>query len=525
MSGRSSVRRARLATAISTVLLVTSVLAANARAATYEVSACRLPAGAPAPAHGWTTYGAGVSRINCPGGAMTSQPPAGQHSAGSLFGFVFTAPPGTTIAGYERHADGDTKQVPGGPPPWSWLYGEFGTHVGRDEPFAIGVCDNCGVFTAAWLQPNLVPRLTRLFSALQCWPYGANPCDANGAHFTLRWITLRLEDLTTPQVLGASGSLLEKVPQRGQRYLSLKLRDVGGGLLKTRVEVDGQRFSEQGVDDNSGRCQTPFTAPVPCKLSADVELPVDTTQLPDGNHTVSVRVFDATGINSALHGPIPITVDNGRDSPGAGKLICPSATGGKLTRRLGAKTTRFGGMASVSGRVGGRVSVRGTRVALVDPSGTPAIARFARVGQDRRFRLRLRVRRPLVVRPVLVAPSGAPKLCGAQLRLKVRAGVRLAVAPKRLANGQRVKLSGRLLGLPVPSAGKTIVIQARARGVPAWTNVSVIRSGSAGKFSFHYRFRRTFEQTVYEFRAVAPQQRSYPFARGWSRVRRVVVSP
>jgi hypothetical protein len=525
MSGRISLRRAGIVAAIGTALAATCHLAAAAHAATYEVSACRLPSGAPAPAYGWATYGPGPSRINCPGGAMTSQPPAGQHTVGSMFGFVFTAPPGTTIANYERHADGDTTQVPGAPPPWNWGYSEFGTSVGSDEILANGSCDNCGVFTAEWTQLSFVPRLTRLFSALQCRSHGGSACTANGAHFVLHSITLRLEDLAAPQVLDASGSVLEKAPQRGQRFLSLKLRDVGGGLLKTRVEVDGQRFSEQGVDQNAGRCRTPFVAPVPCKLSADVELAVDTTRLADGDHSLSLRVFDATGINSALYGPIPITVDNVPDPPGRVKLVCPTNAVGKLSRRLGAKTTRYGGMASVTGRIGGRVSVRGTRVALVDRFGSPAVARSARVGQGRRFRLRLRVRKPLLVRPVLLAPSGALKLCGAGLRLNVRAGVRLSVAPKRLLNGERITMSGRLLGLPVPPAGKTIVIQARAKGVPTWTNVSTIRSGSSGRFTFRYRFRRTFQRTVYEFRAVAPKQRNYPFARGWSRVRRAAVSP
>jgi hypothetical protein len=508
------------------VLGLLLAISSRASAATYEVSACRLPSGTPAPANGWTTYGTrAASQINCPGGAMTSKPAAGQHSARALLGFEFAAPAGTTIAGYERHADGDTKQVLGAPPPWNWIYGEFGTVVGNDEILALGACDNCGAFTAEWLRPDITPRLTRLFAGLRCGSQIANPCDGIGAFFALHWITLRLEDLRPPQILGASGSLIETAPQRGQRYLLLRLRDIGGGLLKTRVEVDGQRFSEQAVDDNAGRCRTPYTAPVPCKLAADVELPVDTSRIADGDHHLSVRIFDATGINSALYGPVPITVDNAPGSAGRAKLICPAAADGTLSRRLGARTTPFGGMASVSGRVGGGISVRGARVKLVDPSGAPAAAGTARVGHRRRFRLRLRVRKPLLVRPVLVAPSGAPRLCGAQLRLRVRAGVRFAVAPKRLVNGETIKMKGRLLGLPVPSTGKTIVIQARARGIPTWTNVSTVRSGSSGRFTFRYRFRRTFQRTVYEFRAVAPKQRAYPFARGWSRSRSALVLP
>ena len=455
---------------------------------------------------------------------MTSRPLEGQHATGTLLGFAFTAPVGTAIAGYERHADGDTTTVLGGPPPWDWSYGEFGTSVGKSDIHALGVCGNCGVFTAEWLRPNISPRLSRLISALSCGSQSGNPCQSNGAHFALHWIALRLEDLKPPQVLGASGSVLAKEPQRGQRHLTLKLRDSGGGLLKTRVELDGQRFTEQSIDDNAGRCRAPFVHPVPCKVSATMELPIDTTRMSEGGHQVAVRIFDATGVNSSLYGPVPITVDNVPDPPPAPKLICPTATDGRLTRRLGTRTIRFGGIASVNGRIAG-LSVRGARVALVNSSGTRTVAASARVGRGGRFRIRLRVRRSLLVRPVLLAKSGAPRLCGAQLRLSVRAGIRFAVTPKRLVNGESLTMRGRLLGRPLPAAGKTIVIQARARGIPTWTAVNTIRAGSSGRFTFRYRFRRTFQRTTYEFRAIAPKQRSYPFARGWSSVRRAEVLP
>jgi hypothetical protein len=326
-------------------------------------------------------------------------------------------------------------------------------------------------------------------------------------------------------VQAASGSLLDNsVAQRGERFLSLKLRDIGGGLLKSRVEVDGQRVAEQAIDDNLGRCKTPFVAPVPCKLSADVEIPIDTTRLSDGHHQITVRVFDATGVNSTIYGPVPIDVDNVAD-PSPAKLRCPAGADGRLTRHLSTKMTQFGATASVSGRIAGRISRRGSRVALVDPTGARAAAKSARVRHNGRFRLRLRPRTSRVVRPILLAASGVPKLCGAPIHLRVRAGVKFAVAPKQLVNGQWIRMSGRFLGLPLPGVGKSVVIQARARGASAWTTVSTLRVGPSGRFAFRYRFRRTFQRTTYEFRAVSPKQRGYPFARGWSRVRRAVVTP
>ena len=522
-------KRVELVIATGAVLLATAIVSPDARSAIYEVHACRLPSGAPAPAHGWTTtsaYGPGaLSRINCPGGAMTSQPAAGDHNQKHLLGFSFTAPTGTTIAGYDRHADGVADATMG---PTYWSYGEFGTLVGREDIVGIGQCGGCGVFTAAWLTPNLSYRLTRLISALRCESSSENnttPCQANGSHFSLRRITLRLEDLKPPQVVSGSGPLLESsAPQHGTRFLALKLRDVGGGLLKTRVEVDGERFSEQNVDDNGGRCRMPFVATVPCKLASDVELPIDTTRLPDGHHAISVRVVDATGVNSTLYGPIPINVDNVPD-PRPTILTCPSGGEAKLTRHLDASATPFGGMASVKGRVSGRVSLHGARVALVDLGGARATKRSARVRRDGLFRLRFRPRQSGLVRPVLVAASGVAQLCGAPVRLRVQAGLRFDVTPKRLSNGHSIRMHGRLLGLPVPDRGKRVVLQARAKGIPTWARVTMTRTGAAGRFAFRYRFRRTRQLTTYEFRAVSPAQRGYPYARGWSKIRRAVVGP
>jgi hypothetical protein len=52
-----------------------------------------------------------------------------------------------------------------------------------------------------------------------------------------------------------------------------------------------------------------------------------------------------------------------------------------------------------------------------------------------------------------------------------------------------------------------------------------MRTDPAGHFNFAYRFRKTFQTTAYEFRAVVPRERGYPFHRGWSRIRRATVSP
>jgi hypothetical protein len=86
-------------------------------------------------------------------------------------------------------------------------------------------------------------------------------------------------------------------------------------------------------------------------------------------------------------------------------------------------------------------------------------------------------------------------------------------------------MRGRVAAVRLPKQGKSVAIQARARGAGSWTTVTLMRTDPAGHFNFAYRFRKTFQTTAYEFRAVVPRERGYPFHRGWSRIRRATVSP
>jgi hypothetical protein len=139
--------------------------------------------------------------------------------------------------------------------------------------------------------------LSRVDLTLECShaPH-SDDCQDNGSFFSVPRISVRLDDSTPPRILSSSGSLLQATgPQRGMRHLALSLRDLGSGLYRVRVDVDGEHMSELPIDDNQGVCRRPFVAPVPCKLAATIDVPVDTTRIVEGPHTIHVRAFDATG--------------------------------------------------------------------------------------------------------------------------------------------------------------------------------------------------------------------------------------
>lgn len=102
----------------------------------------------------------------------------------------------------------------------------------------------------------------------------------------------------------------------------------------------------------------------------------------------------------------------------------------------------------------------------------------------------------------------------AEVDLKVAAATTIAVDRKRARNGQRVTFSGRLRGLPVPTGGKVIDLQAYYRG--RWRTFGTPRSNSRGAWRLRYRFEATHRTTSYRFRAVVKREAAYPYEEGRS---------
>jgi hypothetical protein len=106
------------------------------------------------------------------------------------------------------------------------------------------------------------------------------------------------------------------------------------------------------------------------------------------------------------------------------------------------------------------------------------------------------------------------KPAAAQLRTKVRAAARLGANRRRLRNGQAVRFTGRLLGRPIPSAGKVVSLQARVGR--RWRTFATPRANAKGVFRHRYRFTATTGLRRYAFRAVVAREAAYPYERGVS---------
>jgi hypothetical protein len=139
-------------------------------------------------------------------------------------------------------------------------------------------------------------------------------CDegaSNGAWslIDLWWANLRLANDATPAASGISGTLLDP-DARGARELTLTATDPAGpGVYNITVQVDGQTLYAATPDSNDGQCTAVgisagalmFDGGQPCKQSENVDIPVETAEVHDGQHTLKVTVTDAAGNSSVVY--------------------------------------------------------------------------------------------------------------------------------------------------------------------------------------------------------------------------------
>jgi hypothetical protein len=299
----------------------------------------------------------------------------------------------------------------------------------------------------------------------------------------------------------------------GVRSATVDAADAGGGVAKVLLLADGRNVDEQSVPGAS--CHVPYVRVVPCPLSAHVTLSYDTRALADGPHRLSLAVEDAGG-NRTVSGSFAVTVANGGGPNGvhasrAARLSGRFVGGGRVSygrrARLAGKLVDSAGRAigSAQLQVVQRTRLQGAPWRPVGTAVTNAAGRFAvrlNEGPSRDVRV--------VYRAFATDPAPAAQLQG---RLLVRAGVRLRVSPRRVEPNGRIRFTGSLLGGPGRGGAIVTLYVFAGRRIP----VAVLHTDRHGRFSFAYRFSRTFQPTTFAFWVQVDRQRGYPYARGSSR--------
>jgi len=244
-----------------------------------------------------------------------------------------------------------------------------------------------------------------------------------------------------------------------------------------------------------------------------------------GNSASSRRRAD--GAEMALRKVPPPPLAEHREARQAAQPKAKSRLFARLRwrRRRGARVTvPFGAGAALTGRLvnaeGAGLAGRTLRVVSRPSRGAHSRHRVetVRTGAHGGFRL------PLLAGPsrrITVSYAGEAGLAAsrrAALTLRVRGGLALAAAPRRLRTGESVRLWGRVRarGAPLPRRGKLVAVQYYESEARRWRPVLVVRSDHSGRFRARYRFRYVSGRALIKLRAVALAEERWPYAPGAS---------
>jgi hypothetical protein len=582
--------------------LMLTALTTNAFAGTYTQYTCKLPDGTPAATDGWTpeeSIGGFSQNDGCAAGTdIRSRMESIGLAAKSQRVWRWRAAPNTQLKAFEVYRAfvlgfGNNDATP-------MMRIDSGPQViernGSSPVSGNGISEK-GVFSP-WDAPSnrisiadpLVLTANELALTLGCDGVPSGSCPSNGtasevrlhaAHFTLG-------DASTPTITGVGGSLTADGPKSGVQTLSVAATDMGSGLYRVFLDVDGVTTATFVPNANGGKCADAvpgnddpheFQHRVPCALQlGDIHVPLDTRSLADGNHVVHVRIEDAAGNETSAFGPRTIAVNNAPvpttpppsgtpatsppgtgtpGDPGPGAPGTPETPGaGGANGAPGANGTN--GINGVNGGPGARLSVAvlnanqrsvrvrfGKRVALsgrlVTQSGAPVAGATIDVLAQTRVRGSA-LRRIVTVRTDAagafryVVPSGPSRLIrfGYHARVGDSAYSETADIDVRVRGKVSLRVSRNRLrnGQTIRYSGRVFgvtarrpLVQIQVRSRSRWINVCVIRSRARGRFSCKYRFQRTRTPTRYVFRALVRKQDGLPYETAASARRVVRVRP
>jgi hypothetical protein len=541
-----------IAAALAAALVLLGAPAASSAAdpppGSYAVWSCRDAAGAPLSTVAWVPIANIVNPLShsdtcaTPGGWLGVQmiDPA-DYAGGSMTGYAFTAPAGTSIASYAIEMAGKTSSPSGG------THFEVGLMIGGDPLVRTG--DGCnedldpctfGDWTAAWDAPANVFAASSLaaggivFGATCTAPSGCVTGTDNlpyPAFGRLYRSAVVLTDANPPAVGAIAGSVTDAGPISGRRAVGADVSDLGGGVFRTQLLVDGAVVDQA---DGRGRCAVPFTAAAPCPDAQRAQFELDTTRLSDGPHAVVVRAYDAA-LNAADSAPLEVRVDNaaaapvvvtvpgatvttpgapaaprpGQESPSSDDAVLPITLRTPSPRQtLPLDRALRGTAVGPRGVPQAGVAVRFLRRAFGAGARGWKVVGSTRTGPDGRYTL------PVVHRAgqlrIEVAAAGytaRPAIVSFMERLRVR----VRPSARTLRNGDTVTLHGEVAGDGGAQRGRNVLVQAQVRG--AWRTVDSAEIGARGRVVWRYRFTSTAQTARYRFRLVLPRGRGLPWAR------------
>jgi len=306
----------------------------------------------------------------------------------------------------------------------------------------------------------------------------------------------------------------------GDVQIPFDATDRGGGVFQTEIVVDGQPQPRQIVDSNSGACVIPFTKRVPCKLSVSGNATLETGSLTNGDHSIALNVYDATGQNVTTAGPVGVSVRNASPSQ-TDQGTSPPITGARVvgagSRRV--LRTGFGKPVVLRGRLvdSGGAPLVGVEVgaygALDVPGAKPKLVATATTGPAGGFQITVP---PGPSRRIVVRPTNGVDSQAWSLKTRVRAPIALLPSKKRLRNGDKLLLTAYLVGAKVPPKSADVAFQVQIG--EQWRTFARRTLDKRGLAQVAHRFKVTFQRMTYRFRVLTLKRKTFPFEDARSRV-------
>lgn len=517
---------------LALVLAFWSAVATPASAAPYSVYSCQgptlqlLPNSAWAPAvvgsapSGYFTFGnvCGTLSVDVSTSGAFSDQDGAQYS--------FTAPAGTTIAGYSLQRSASTDFV--SPNPNNNPQVSVGVRE-VDGPVQTDV--DCDAVQVGCSVPE--SEVARSGLALSGLAVGAYCVDSSGCaaglltdlSTTLAWSRVDLEDSTPPTVDSVGGPLTNGAPASGISSVNVNASDVGGGVASVSFSVDG---GAPQVRAAGGNCTEPYVLPKPCPSTFSTTIAYDTGQLTPGQHVATVGATDAAG-NVANPVGFIFTVASAAPDPGLPVNGVPAVERPLLKNVRAKQTSSSGGRALVAGVLRSQQGqpIAGAKLAATALDLGVFGAKERSLGEvttaaDGRYELRVRLRGAQRVTFGFRPAPNVPVTAVSSTVVREDLSLSIKRSKAHVNPGGLLKLSGRLRGAGAAADGAPVEIDVKIDG--EWRAVGVVEASKRGIYKWHYRFKRVTEPTRFIFRVQVRSNKSWPWRTETSKAVKVLVA-
>jgi hypothetical protein len=359
-------------------------------------------------------------------------------------------------------------------------------------------------------------------------------CDGNygpgcgaGPTVAAHYIAVTEVDPKPPSIGGIEGSLLGGGVLRGHQTLAAEGTDVGGGVSRMEVLVNGLPAGAAQLANcglvlvKNPSYEGPVAiSPSPCPAKLKGAWTLDTAAPPfqRGANSVQVCTGDYSSLgegNRTCSAATPAEVDDSCvESPVAGGEVLSAQFAATHTEEV---TVPYRHTAKVVGELADNAGdpISGATICVeTHTQGTRRGLRpvaTARTDAQGHFVYKVA---PGPNRKLLLAYRHDSFQVGRAIRYYAHARPRIELSRGRVERGGEIRIRGELPGHR--AGGRVVVLQASALHSKRWLTFDRATTNADGVFHARYRFDATTRPITYRIRALVPRQRGYPWESGHS---------